>query len=180
MSIRRAKPSHARGIAEVHVAAWRSAYRGLLPDDVLDRLTVEEVEGRWKERLSHAWRHVFVAQENAHDGGHENGRVVGFAGCGPVQDEEAEGEGEEVGEIYVVYVHPETWRQGYGSALLDGGLAGLRDDGFAQAILWVLRDNRQAIGFYEAMGFAADGGSKTKRRADGTEMPLVRYRRRLP
>lgn len=178
MSIRRANPSDASGIAEVHVAAWRSAYRGLLPDEVLDRLAVEKVEARWKERLARAWDHMFIAQEDAPNGAPGGGHIVGFAGCGAVQDEEAEGEA--VGEIYVVYVHPEKWRQGYGAALLDEALAALRDDGFAQAILWVLRDNRQAIAFYEAMGFAADGGSKTKRRADGTEMPLVRFRRRLP
>jgi len=42
--IRPATPEDARAIAEVHVASWRYAYRGLLPDDVLDRLSVEERE----------------------------------------------------------------------------------------------------------------------------------------
>jgi ribosomal protein S18 acetylase RimI-like enzyme len=55
----------------------------------------------------------------------------------------------------------------------------LREDGFDEVILWVLRGNEQAIRFYEAEGFVADGGSKVKRRADGTEMQVVRYRRSI-
>jgi hypothetical protein len=52
MSIRRAELSDAKGIAAVHVAAWRVAYRGLLPDDVLDRLSIEDSAKRWWERIA--------------------------------------------------------------------------------------------------------------------------------
>lgn len=44
------------------VAAWRSAYRGLLPDDVLDRLSVDDSEQRWRERIVNPWGHVLVAE----------------------------------------------------------------------------------------------------------------------
>ena len=40
ISIRRARPSDAISIGAVHVAAWRSAYPGILPDDFLARLSV--------------------------------------------------------------------------------------------------------------------------------------------
>ena len=40
ISIRRARPSDALSIGSVHVAAWRSAYPGILPDDFLARLSV--------------------------------------------------------------------------------------------------------------------------------------------
>ena len=40
--IRTATPEDARAIAEVHVASWRAAYRGVLPDTYLDRLSVDE------------------------------------------------------------------------------------------------------------------------------------------
>jgi ribosomal protein S18 acetylase RimI-like enzyme len=55
----------------------------------------------------------------------------------------------------------------------------LRKDGFEEAILWVLRGNRQAIAFYERAGFGPDGASKVKRRTDGTELPVVRYRQSI-
>jgi ribosomal protein S18 acetylase RimI-like enzyme len=62
---------------------------------------------------------------------------------------------------------------------LDESVVRLRRDGFEEAILWVLTGNQQAIEFYEGAGFEADGASRIKRRADGTEMPIVRYRKRI-
>src|SRR5438132_9245105 len=43
LRLREAKPAEARELAEIHVAAWRAAYRGgLMPDDFLAALSVEE------------------------------------------------------------------------------------------------------------------------------------------
>jgi ribosomal protein S18 acetylase RimI-like enzyme len=180
-SIRGAVLCDARDIAVVQVAAWRAAYRGLLPDEALDRLSIEEVAGRWRERLARlsggplerppgqTLRHVLVAERE--------GSIVGFAACAASRD--ADVDRERVGELYVLYVHPASWRQGYGGALLDEAMARLRDDGFEASILWVLQGNQQAIAFYGATGFAADGAHKVKRRADGVRLPVVRYRRLL-
>ena len=120
ISIRRAGPGDAGGIARVLVAAWRAAYRGLLSDEVLDRLSVEDAERRWGERIARPWGHILVAEQAA--------RLVGFAACGESQDEDVDRE--RVGEIYVLYVHPEVWRRGVGTALLREALARLRADGF--------------------------------------------------
>jgi len=169
MVIRRAEPPDAEGIARVIVAAWRAAYRGLLPDEALDRLSVADYERRWKERITRPWGPIFVAEQ-------EDG-IVGIVACGSSQDEDVDRE--RVGEIYVIYVHPEHWRQGVGRALLGRSLDRLQEDGFEEAILWVLRGNQQAIRFYEGAGFEADGASRIKRRADGLEMPIVRYRRSI-
>ena len=40
ISLRAARPSDAPAIGAAHVAAWRSAYPGILPDDYLARLSV--------------------------------------------------------------------------------------------------------------------------------------------
>jgi hypothetical protein len=52
MRLRRARQYDARNIAEVHVRAWRGAYKGLVPDEILDGLSVEERERSWRELLS--------------------------------------------------------------------------------------------------------------------------------
>ncbi len=104
MSIRKASVSDAKGIAQVHVAAWQSAYRGIVPDDVLDHLTVDAAEKRWRERIVKPWGHIFVVAQRE--------RIVGFAACGHSQDENVERD--KVGELYVIYVHPQEWRRGYG------------------------------------------------------------------
>ena len=42
VTVRDATVDDARAIAEVHVASWRWAYRGQLPDDLLDGLSVDD------------------------------------------------------------------------------------------------------------------------------------------
>jgi ribosomal protein S18 acetylase RimI-like enzyme len=168
MSIRRADLADTKGIAQVHVAAWRSAYRGLLPDDVLERLSADDSAQRWQERIARPWGHILVAERDG---------IVGFAACGETRDEDVDRE--KVGELYVIYVHPAEWRQGHGRALLREALRCLQEEGFEHVLLWVLQGNEQAIRFYERAGFEADGASRIKRRRDGTEMPVVRYRRRI-
>lgn len=168
-SIRRAAPADARQIAEVIVAAWRAAYRGIFPDSTLHGLSVDDSEKRWSARIAKPLGTILVAEHG--------GRVIGVAACGRTEDEDADGG--KVGEIYVMYVHPDEWRKGHGAALTSEALRGLREQGFDEVSLWVLRGNEQAIRFYEAQGFAADGSTKVKRRADGTEMHVVRYRMRI-
>ena len=92
MPIREAEVSDAKGIAEVTVASWRVAYRGLLPDSLLDNLPVEDRESRWKRRISeHSWQTLVLAQK---------GRVIGFVAFGASRDEDSNhGKG---GEIFAI------------------------------------------------------------------------------
>ena len=159
----------AGGIARVQVAAWRAAYRGLLPDGTLAALSVEDTEVAWRRRLAEPWGEVLVRTRGE--------RVVAFVGYGPPQDEGREPEG--VGEVYVLYVLPDEWRRGHGAALLEAALDGLRAGGDVEAMLWVLHDNERAIAFYEAAGFVGDGTVRVKERRDGTRLTVARYRRRL-
>ena len=101
----------------------------------------------------------------------------GFAGCGTSRDEDVNQE--EVGEVTVIYVSPQKWHQGHGRSLLRESIGLLRGQGFREVLVWVLKGNQQAIKFYVAGGFAADGVSKLKRRADGPEMHVARYRRSI-
>jgi ribosomal protein S18 acetylase RimI-like enzyme len=167
--IRRAKPSDARGIAEVHITAWRSAYRGLLPDSVLERLSIEEAEVRWRERLAEPWAELLVLIQDK--------GIAGYVGYGPTRDEALDPN--KVGEVYVLYVAPSAWRRGHGSALLREAMGNLREQGSTEVVLWVLHNNEQAIAFYESAGFVADGARQVKERADGTSMIIARYRQRF-
>jgi len=51
VTVRRAEPADARGIAEVHTRTWQAAYRHVFPADVLDSLDVEERVRGWLERI---------------------------------------------------------------------------------------------------------------------------------
>jgi GNAT superfamily N-acetyltransferase len=166
MRIRPATREDARPIAEVHVASWRHAYRGLLPDDSLEKLSVDEREA---QRL--AWfadprpsSGVLVAEDDA-------GRVVGFATFGPSRDNDAP---EGTGEVPAIYVEPEQIGTGIGRQLLEETASALREAGFARATLWVLEENESARRFYERVGWTWDGAVSTHD-FDCANEPVVRY-----
>lgn len=157
--IRAATVGDARAIAEVQVAGWHAAYRGLMPDATLDACTVEVREPKWAQNLAEAGgpRTTVLVRE---------GRVIGFACVGPSRDEPRSA------EVWALYVAPDAWGTGAGRALLEDGLASLDARGYASTTLWVLRGNARAIRFYEAANFVIDG---EKLGHDG--LPTLRMRR---
>ena len=80
IAVRQAVADDARAIAIVHVAGWRWAYRGLLPDALLDGLSADARETRWRDTLSapDTAARVWLAERD--------GRVVGFAATAPARD----------------------------------------------------------------------------------------------
>lgn len=163
--IRPARPEDARGVAEVHVASWRHAYRGLLPDDSLERLSVDDREAMWLSVFAHPDPRsgAFVAEVE--------GRVVGFASFGPSRDEDVP---ERTGEVPAIYIDPTVLGTGLGRELFEAATIALRDAGFARATLWVLEANALARRFYEKVGWAWDGAVSTHLFECANE-PVVRY-----
>ena len=135
--LRWAVPSDAARLAEVHTRSWQDAYRGILPQEFLDSLSVERREAWWREKLEEG-RKAHVLD---HDG------IVGF--CHAEASEAEDG----WGEVYAIYLHPDAWGRGHGHTLLQAGLEYLKDSGFERALLWVLEDNFRARGFYESEGW---------------------------
>jgi L-amino acid N-acyltransferase YncA len=164
--VRLASLADVDAIARVHVRSWQVAYRGQLPDELLDNLSAERRVEAWRRTLESSGP-VLVADRD--------GVVVGFASVGPSRDEDAHPAD---GELHAIYVDPPEWDSGVGRALMDRAVAELRRLGYRQAILWVLEPNRRARRFYEIAGWAADGGRKIEEQA-GVEFREVRYRRAL-
>src|SRR5260221_9933612 len=52
LTVREAKLADASAIAEIHVAAWRAAYRGMIADEYLASLSIGERTGRWPKAIS--------------------------------------------------------------------------------------------------------------------------------
>ncbi len=133
-------------IAQVYVQSWRSAYRGLLPDALLDGLTT----ARWTEKLALGGPlQGLVAVEN--------GQIVGTCSCGAARSETMCG----WGEIVSLYLLPQWTGRGLGRGLLDMAVETLRTAGHRNVYLWVLEKNESARAFYERCGFVTDGGVLT-------------------
>jgi RimJ/RimL family protein N-acetyltransferase len=142
VSVRRAGPADARGIAEVHVLTWQAAYRHAFPAEALDQLSVEEREAQWREWLDRGAT-VWVAVDGE--------KVVGFAAAGPSDAEE------DVAELFSIYVLPEHWGSGAAPELMAAVVAWFREQQYTTAMLWVLADNPRARRFYEREGWRFDG-----------------------
>ena|ERR1700728_1651092 len=171
MNVRVGVAGDARLIAEVHVRTWQVAYRGQVPDDYLDSLSVDQRELVWRQILTDAdpaSSGVVVLEHEA--------RVIGFAGTAASMDD---GAGPSVGELQSIYGHPDFWNRGGGRALMDRAMATLRAVGFSTATLWVLDTNLRARRFYEAAGWVPDGATKVDDRATFT-LREVRYRTTIP
>jgi ribosomal protein S18 acetylase RimI-like enzyme len=167
--LRRANPSDARAIAEVHVRSWRHAYRDQLPQSFLDALDVPRRESFWRSEID------VLGPDNRPWVADAEGRVVGFVSVGPTRDDDAP---VRTGEVYAIYVDPECWERGIGRNLLAHAMRDLRTHGYDRASLWILELNEQARRFYDAGGWSNDGGTKTDT-IGGVDVAEVRYVRSL-
>ena len=164
IEIREALLDDADACAAAHIEGWRTGYRKLLPDEFLDapEFASQRIDRwqswTWADELTDA--HLFVAELH--------GRVIGWGMCGrerpqPACDQISAGESQPVpntlerGEVYGFYVHPDAWGSGVAPALISRCHEYLRDLGFVEAVLWVLRDNPRARRFYENAGWSATG-----------------------
>jgi GNAT superfamily N-acetyltransferase len=140
--LRAAGPGDANAIARVVVESWRATYPGMIPQDFLDRMDAAELSQRWSRRLSDplVGELTFVIEEA--------GRVVGFASGGPDRDGGWGGRG----ELYAIYLVPEAQGRGWGRALVIAVAEGLLARGITSMVVWALRANHRARGFYERLG----------------------------
>jgi ribosomal protein S18 acetylase RimI-like enzyme len=146
MRIRPALPDDANAIARVHVQAWQETYRGIMPDAVLDTISVAERAKSWSERipsLAERRQSVVVAPN-------DTGELIGFAGCGPARLPELGADG----EIYMINIVNRGKRQRFGAALMHEMARQLDALGFRAAGLWVLEANLPARAFYARLGGA--------------------------
>jgi GNAT superfamily N-acetyltransferase len=170
VTLRPAVARDAAGIAAVHVLAWQRAYRGIFSESLLQGLDAAEREASWAARLaSPGPGEVVIVAERGEP-------VIGFASAGPARDEDLQ-DGRHL-ELYAIYLHPEHWSAGIGSALLEHTLAQAVavTPSAAAVTLWVLEQNRRARRFYERHGFSTDG-AVTEYEQQGESAAELRYRR---
>ena len=168
--IRTATRQDADTLAQIHVDTWQVAYRGDLPDKVVDTLSVAGREMQWDGILQNPEprSQAFVAEED--------GEIVGFVHCGACRDDDIQEF--DAGEVYAIYVRPDRWGEGIGSDLLRRAVAFLEEADYDFAALWVLAENRGSRDFYEKAGFIPDGTEKVEEQG-GRELEHVRYRAML-
>lgn len=145
--VRLATESDAGSIGDVHVRSWRAAYAGILPQPILDGLSVERRTAYWRDAIRNTTNDPKWVVER-------DGRILGFAATGPARDDDLPPQS---GEVYAIYVDPDAWSSGLGRALFAAVVDDLAHRDFGDLVLWVLTNNERGRRFYEAAGWRPDG-----------------------
>lgn len=164
--IRPACIEDADAIARVHHQGWRETYPGLMPPELLERVSLEYRLDLWRRIIRDLPPRGarFVAEMGG--AGRSAAEIVGVAQCGPARDAELNARW----EIWMLYVLREAQRAGVGSALMramfDHMVAQDEADPVADRSvgLWVLKGNGRAIGFYAKHGAMLTGAAKREDR----------------
>jgi ribosomal protein S18 acetylase RimI-like enzyme len=138
--VRQARLEDAQAIARVEIETWRSAYAGMLPDRTLVGMSERRQTGSWSSFLRHRPEDVRVALT-------AKGGIAGFGNCGPQRDKTID----YAGEIYTLYVAPDSQGQGIGRQLLLALFGRLVAQGHGSGLVWVVRANPARF-FYERLG----------------------------
>jgi GNAT superfamily N-acetyltransferase len=139
---RSAAASDSRRIAALHVASWRSAYRGSLPDAYLDGEAAAERLRHWDRRLASCdrGRCGVILAEREND-------LAGFV-CALLDEEPEWG-----ACVDNLHVRPDLRGLGLGRRLLREAAAWVRAQQPDWPLhLWVFEANQAARRFYESAG----------------------------
>ncbi|MCV2393988.1 GNAT family N-acetyltransferase [Actinotalea sp. M2MS4P-6] len=163
VTIRPAVVDDADAIAQVHVASWRQAYAGHVPQAQLDGLDTGSWSRSWRDRIAGRHGTILVAEDD--------GDVIGFVSYGASRDEDAS---PGTIEIYAIYLEPHAWGHGAAREMMRTLLGSLPDSG--TVTLWALASNERARHFYRRHGFTPDGVERMEE-IGGASVLEVRYRR---
>ncbi|MFS3914599.1 N-acetyltransferase family protein [Bacillus australimaris] len=136
MKVRHAVQQDIPKIAEIHVKSWQTTYQGIISQEYLDSLNIEEREESWRRRPLEG---TFVVEDA--DG------VFGFASFGKQRDERYSTYD---GELYAIYLLQQKQKSGAGVALMANGVDYLIEKGYQNMLLWVFEENT-AKQFYQKL-----------------------------
>ncbi len=165
VSVGRARPEDAAGIAAVHVAVWRTAYPGVVPDHTLAGLSRAALAARYEAAIR-GGAGVLVARTTGTGPDDAPAQVVGFATASRSRPGPRLADGE-VETLYVL----DDWRdRGIGRSLLRESARRLSELSCRSLFLWVLADNPSRW-FYERLGGRSAMRSTTS--VGGRRLPQI-------
>jgi len=161
ITTREATPTDYARVAEMHYAAWRLSWRGIVASPLLDILGPAQ---RWAADVypqtlgRHGW--IMRIAESGD-------RILGVAITGP--------DTADPGQLHIdaLYVAEDRQRHGLGGRLLDAALSATPS---GDAVLWCAVKNDKARRFYEKKGFHLDGRTLDWEPLPGVRVPHVGYR----
>ncbi len=153
LTVREADLEDVEALADIHVAGYATAHRGLVPDRVVEERSPELRRRIWRERLEDpdATDFVLVAELA--------GALVGFASLRPALASEAMGLAD---SLYWenLYIEPSHIGTPLAFSITAAVHAGLRDRGYEHGVAFVAEGNQRLLDFAKRQGWVLDGASR--------------------
>ena len=139
--IRRMKREDSKAYAHVVTVSWNETYKGIVPDEELQRLKNNE-----EERANKIYE-IFDDKSNYNLVLEVDNEVVGFVRYGKAEDNDFEN----CGEIIAFYIINKYHGYGFGRKLFENAVEELKKQGFDKMIIACLKGNKTNE-FYKHMG----------------------------
>ncbi|EMK2593202.1 GNAT family N-acetyltransferase [Bacillus cereus] len=137
--IRRAIKDDIQGIAKVHFDSWKTVYKGIFAEEILDNIAYEKREKQWEDIFQKEGNHQFrFVAENL------NGEIVGFIDGGV----ERTGTYNCDGELYAIYLLQQYQGMKIGQKLFQALLSDCINNDMQSLLVWVVTNNPSKK-FYE-------------------------------
>ena len=139
LRIRPAETADAVGISDVHDAAWREAYRGIIPGRELEQMVSRRGPVWWRGVLRQGGQAQVIDFED---------RIAGYATFGRTRASSLPYRA----EIFEFYLAPEFQGLGFGRRLFLSVRRELAGRGLHSTLAWALEPNERALSFYRRLG----------------------------
>ena len=141
INIRKATEADIESIAKVHVDSWKTSYKGILYDEIVNNVTYEKREKQWQQifKRAAADEYTYVAESS-------DGKIIGFINGGPNRT----GKYNCDGELYAIYLLQEYQGFGIGQRLFHAIVVEFMKHNIRSALVWVISNNPAKV-FYEKL-----------------------------
>ena len=128
------------GMAKIKVDCWQDTYKNIIDQDYLDSLNYERQTNKYIDSFDEYKNMVLVAEDV------ENHNIIGYACFSTDKNEYADA------ELISLYIDKKYARRGVGSSLLRETIKELKKYNKKTMMLWCIKENKNAIKFYEKLG----------------------------
>ena len=128
------------GMAKIKVDCWQDTYKNIIDQSYLDSLNYEIQTNKYIDSFDEYKNMVLVAEDvNDH-------KIIGYACFSTDANEYADA------ELISLYIDKNYSRRGVGTSLLRETIKELKKYNKKTMMLWCIKENKNAIKFYEKMG----------------------------
>ena len=145
MEIRIATDEDCRSLAILKRMVWETTYRGIYPDEKLDKYDIDLNENKFKNMIKQKSQKLFVVLNGS--------EIIGYMSCGKIM----RAFDKYTHDIGLLYLTKEYQGKGIGLDLFQFAKMELKNQGVTEFIVSCNKYNLPAQQFYKKMGGKIDG-----------------------